>query len=97
MSKLQLPETPQRIEACLVTTGHASAHVEPIIAGWISAQKESHGRSIEFFHLDRLVHWIVQNKLTKECVEALKELSPRRRQTQGRKPKRNLAKKSIGK
>jgi hypothetical protein len=95
MSKLQLPKTPARIEAFLVTTGHASDHVEPIIAGWISDQKESPGRSIEFFHLDRLVQWIARNKLTNECLEALRELSARSRRTPRRKPKKSRAKKSA--
>jgi hypothetical protein len=94
MSQFQLPITPQRIEAFLVTTGHATDHVEPIIAAWISAQKESQGRSIEFFHLDRLVQWIVGNKLTKECLESLKEFSQGGQRTQRRKPRKSRARKS---
>jgi hypothetical protein len=52
----------------------ASDHVEPIIAGWISDQKESQGRSIEFFYLDRLMQWIARSKLTNACLEALKRV-----------------------
>ncbi len=76
--KLQLPVTPARIEAFLVTNGHASPHVEPITDAWIDVQRATLGRHVEFMHIDRLAEWIVKARLITELRAALAEHSAKR-------------------
>jgi hypothetical protein len=73
LSSLQLPVVPQRIEGVLVTNGHANPYVEPVIDGWLQSQREDHGRSVEFMHLDGLVDWIAEHRLLNELKRALQE------------------------
>jgi hypothetical protein len=82
---LHLPVKPESIEAFLVTNGHASPHVEPIIDAWIERQKNEHGYHIEFLHLDRLIDWIVKGRLLTELKTALAEVQkPARRKSKSR-------------
>jgi hypothetical protein len=73
LNSFQLPVVPQRIEGVLVTNGHANPYVEPVIDGWLHSQREDHGRSVEFMHLDTLVDWIVEHRLVNELKGALQE------------------------
>jgi hypothetical protein len=73
MNSLQLPVAPERTEGILVTNGHANPYVEPVIHGWFQEQRERFGRSLEFIHLDGLVDWIVEHRLTNELRAALQE------------------------
>jgi hypothetical protein len=73
MSSLPLPpDTPDRVEAVLVTNGHANPYVEPLMEGWIKQQAD-HGRKIEFMHLDAFVDWIMDHDLVNELRVALRE------------------------
>jgi hypothetical protein len=73
MSSLHLPVTPDRVEAVLLTNGHANSYVEPSIEGWIKEQQADHGRKIEFKHLDAFVDWIIEHNLVNELQVALRE------------------------
>jgi hypothetical protein len=73
LTSFQLPTAPQRTEGVLVTNGHANPYVEPTIAGWLEEQRATHGRSVEFMHLDKLVDWISKNQLVNELRIALRE------------------------
>jgi hypothetical protein len=73
MNSLQLPVTPDRIEAVLLTNGHANQHVEPVIDGWINTQWSDHQRKIEFMHIDAFVDWIAEHNLVNELRTALRE------------------------
>jgi hypothetical protein len=41
--------------------------------GWLKEQRDTHGRSIEFMHLDALVDWISTEPLINELRVALKD------------------------
>jgi hypothetical protein len=73
LSKFQLPMTAQRIEAVLVTNGHANPFVERVMEGWFKEQREQCGRHVEFLHLDGLVDWIAEHRLVNELRVALNE------------------------
>jgi hypothetical protein len=73
MPALQLPVEPDRIEGILVVNGHANTFAEPAIEGWLKEQRDTHGRSVEFMHLDALVAWISEERLFNELRIALKE------------------------
>jgi hypothetical protein len=73
LASLNLPAAPQRIEAVLVTTGHANPYVEPTMTGWFKEQREKHARDVTFMHLDGLVDWIVRDRLVNELRAALEE------------------------
>jgi hypothetical protein len=73
LSDFQLPVTPQRIQAVLVTNGHANQFVEPVMEGWFKEQREQRGRQVEFMHLDGLVDWIVEHRMVNELRVALRE------------------------
>ena len=70
---LQLPAKHTHTIGVLVCNGHANPYAEPVIDAWIRDQLQTYGRHIEFWHLDRLVDWIVQNKLVNELKLALAE------------------------
>jgi len=73
LNSFQLPLTPQRTEGVLVTNGHANPYVEPVIDGWLKAQRRD-GRVVEFMHLDGLVDWIVEHRLVNELRVGLQEI-----------------------
>jgi hypothetical protein len=73
LPSLQLLFAPQRTEGVLITNGHANTYVEPVISGWMQEQRNTHGRSVEFMHLDALVDWITKNRLVNELRAALRE------------------------
>jgi hypothetical protein len=73
LTTFQLSVTPQRTEGVLVTNGHANPFVEPAIAGWLEEQRNTHGRSVNFMHLDTLVDWITKDRLINEPRNALRE------------------------
>jgi hypothetical protein len=73
LTTFQLPIAPDHIEGVLVTNGHANPYVEPVMNGWFQAQREEHGRLVEFMHLDALVDWIVEHRLVNELRDALQE------------------------
>jgi hypothetical protein len=73
LSDFQLPASPQRLEAILVTNGHANPFVEPAMQGWFKEQREQRGRQVTFMHLDELVDWIVEHRLVNELRLALDE------------------------
>lgn len=70
---LQLPVPPDRIEGILLCSGHANVHVEPVMDAWLREQKEKHGRNIEFYHLDRIINWITNDRLVNDFKSALGE------------------------
>jgi len=72
---LQIPNKPKKIIGVLVTNGHANTYVEPLIKAWIEEQRRVHGFLIEFMHLDMLIKWIIDNKLTNELIYATKDIS----------------------
>jgi hypothetical protein len=71
LSTCQLPFPPQRVEAILITNGHANPYVEPVMQGWFREQAEHFKRHLQFMHLDLLVDWIVQSRLINELRVAL--------------------------
>lgn len=73
LTTFQIPLVPQQIEGVLVTNGHANTYIEPSIAGWLSEQRETHGRSVKIVHLDALVDWITKHHLVNELRVALRE------------------------
>jgi hypothetical protein len=73
LASLQLPAEPDRIEGILVTNGHANMFAEPAIEGWLKEQRDLHGRSVEFMHLDALIDWIATERLENELRVALKD------------------------
>ena len=73
LTSLQLPTEPDRIEGFLVTNGHANTYAEPAIEGWLKEQRDLHGRSIEFMHLDALIDWIATERFENELRVALKD------------------------
>jgi hypothetical protein len=72
-TSFQLPIAPQRVEGILITNGHANPYVEPVIDGWLREQRETHGREIQFMHLDSLVSWITKDRLVDDLRAALRE------------------------
>jgi hypothetical protein len=72
MNSPQLSVTPDRVEAVLLTNGHANQHAEPAMKGWIKQQAD-HGRKIEFMHLDAFVDWIMEHNLVNELRVALRD------------------------
>ena len=70
---LQLPVEPTQTFGVLVCNGHANTYVEPVMHAWILEQHQTHERLIEFWHLDRLVDWIADNRLVNELKLALAE------------------------
>lgn len=60
-------------EGILVFNGHPNANVEPVMQGWLNEQTKM-GRKFKFMHLDDLVNWIVDNRLTTELRKVLAEL-----------------------
>jgi hypothetical protein len=72
LASIQLPISPDSVEVILITNGHANPHVEPVMAGWMGRQREQ-GRNVTFMHLDSVVDWITQHKLTSELRLALAE------------------------
>jgi hypothetical protein len=73
LPSLQLPVQPDRIEGVLVTNGHAKTFTELAMEGWLKEQRDTHGRSIKFIHLDALVDWIATEALINELRVALKD------------------------
>lgn len=73
LESLHLPLEPVRVEGILVTNGHANPFVAPVMDGWFRQQREQLGRVFEFIHLDRLVNWITESRLTGELRVALAE------------------------
>jgi hypothetical protein len=73
LESFQLPATPRRIEGVLITNGHANPYVEPVIGGWLEEQRRTHGRIVEFMHLDGLIDWITKDCLVNELRIALAE------------------------
>jgi hypothetical protein len=73
LPSLQLPLQPDKIIGFLLCNGHANPYVEPVMEAWINEQRETHGRNFEFWHLDRLVDWITDNRLVNELKIALSE------------------------
>jgi len=73
LTSFQLPIVPQRTEGVLITNGHANTYVEPVIDGWLREQRDTHGRSVQFMHLDALVDWIAKDRLVNELRAALQE------------------------
>jgi hypothetical protein len=73
LTSFQLPIVPQRTEGVLITNGHANTYVDPVIDGWLREQRETHGRSVQFMHLDALVDWIAKDHLVNELRAALQE------------------------
>jgi len=61
----------------LVYNGHANTNVEPTMQGWLDEQTKM-GRRFQFMHLDDLVNWIVDNRLTTELRMVLveREINP---------------------
>jgi hypothetical protein len=72
-NSFQLPVAPSKIEGVLVTNGHANPYVEPAIEGWLAEQRKTHGRAVEFMHLDALVDWVTSKQLVNELRGALRE------------------------
>jgi hypothetical protein len=58
----------------LVCNGHANPYVEPVMEGWLAEQRRAYGRQFEFWHLDRLVNWIIDQRLVNEFRLVLEEL-----------------------
>jgi hypothetical protein len=58
----------------LVCNGHANLYVEPVMAGWFEEQERDHHRQFQFMHLDKLVNWIIDNRLINEFRTVLDEL-----------------------
>ena len=58
----------------LVCNGHANPHAEPVMAGWFAEQVRDHHRQFQFMHLDKLVNWIIDNRLINEFRAVLDEL-----------------------
>jgi hypothetical protein len=50
LEPLQLPVKPDALQAVLMTNGHAKPHVERVMHGWFSEQRNM-GRNVEFMHL----------------------------------------------
>jgi len=73
LPSLQLGATPDRVVGVLVSNGHANPYVEPVMDAWFREEKDVHGREFQFLHLDRLVQWIANHKLTNELRLAFKE------------------------
>ena len=73
VNSLHLPVAPERVEAILVTNGHANQYVEPVMDGWFRTQMTDHERIVKFMHLDALVRWISEHRLFNELRIALKE------------------------
>jgi len=44
------------------------------MAGWFAEQERDHHRQFQFMHLDKLVNWIIDNRLINEFRAALDEL-----------------------
>jgi hypothetical protein len=74
LTSFQLPGTPDEVQGTLLTNGHANAYVEPAMDGWIREQRETHGRIVDFVHLDALVEWVTEHRLVNKLRLALKEL-----------------------
>jgi hypothetical protein len=71
---VQLPVAPDSREGVLIFNGHLKEHVEPVVAGWITQQKNQLNRSFRIMHLDNIVTWIVDGRLINELRHALAEL-----------------------
>jgi hypothetical protein len=74
LSELQIRGKVDAREGILVCNGHANLHVEPVMEAWFEEQRRTHGRTFEFMHLDGLVHWIEEERLTNEFKLALSEI-----------------------
>jgi hypothetical protein len=74
LSKFQMPGEADAREAILICNGHASPHVEPVMAGWFEEQRRAYGRDFRFMHLDSIVDWIVNGRLINEFKSALNEI-----------------------
>jgi hypothetical protein len=61
-------------EGILLCNGHANSNVEPIIYGWIKEQERVYGRTVHFMHLDKVVKWIVDERLIGEFRASVREL-----------------------
>jgi len=73
LPSLQLPTSPQRTVGVLICNGHANPYVEPVMDAWFEEQRKTHGRALEFQHLDRLVEWISDHRLVNELKLAFAE------------------------
>jgi hypothetical protein len=73
LPEVQLPVAPDRIEAVLAFNGHLNTYVEPVVEGWVEEQLRDHGRSVRIEHLDRLVRWVLDERLINELRAALEE------------------------
>jgi len=74
LASFQLPAKPDKIQGILLTNGHAKEYAEPRMDGWFREQREMHGRTVDFMHLDALVDWINEYSLRNELRLALKEV-----------------------
>lgn len=74
LSDFQIGTTPVEREGILVSNGHASPYVEPVMEHWFEEQKRIHARDIRFMHLDGLVDWILRRRLTNELKAVFGEL-----------------------
>ena len=74
LSKLQVTESPSARVGILVCNGHANAYVEPVMVGWIEAQRKAHGWNIQFMNIDDIVTWIMSAGLLNEFRASLDEL-----------------------
>jgi hypothetical protein len=74
LSDFQIGTPIDRREGILVTNGHATPYVQPVMEGWFAEQKRDHRRDVQFMHLDRLVEWVLKEGLVYELKAAFSEL-----------------------
>lgn len=75
LSDFQIKVKIDHVAGILLCNGHANLYAEPVIQGWMKNQKEKLGRDVRFEHLDDLVNWIINKRLTSELRKILDDLN----------------------